>query len=110
MIGNRDFSTHGGNQKFYDFDWKEAGWSFNNYPPYNNELEKPKHLDKMYDIAKKLSEKMAYVRIDLYEIEGAVYFGEITPYPCGGFYRYGGSFTYETDKMLGDLISLPELS
>lgn len=106
VIGNRNFRTHTGNQMFYTFKWKKANWAFADYPPFENDIEKPQCLREMYEIAKKLSAEMAYVRIDLYEINHHVYFGEITPYPSGGFYRYKDPYTYKTDKMLGRLIDL----
>ena len=106
VIGNRNHSNHTGNQMFYSFDWKDAGWAFGDYPPYNKDLEKPYHLELMYEIAKKLSQGLRYIRVDLYEINGDVYFGELTLYPAGGFYPYNNLFNLSADTMLGDLIQL----
>lgn len=50
---------------------------------------KPDKLDEMIDIAKTLSEEFDFVRVDLYEFDGKVYFGELTFSPWGGFmYSY----------------------
>ena len=54
--------------------------------PYGNEMneedkdlfKKPKNLQKMLDISRKLSEDFDYVRVDLYEVGGKIYFGELT--------------------------------
>lgn len=46
-------------------------------------VPKPKCLEKMYEIAAKLSEPFPFVRVDLYEIKGKVYFGEMTFTPKG---------------------------
>ena len=55
--------------------------------PYGNEdaaskkhikFNKPKKLKEMIEIAKKLSSDFDYVRVDLYEVEGKIYFGELT--------------------------------
>lgn len=44
----------------------------------NVKFNKPKNLKKMLEISKKLSEDFDYVRVDLYEVEGKIYFGELT--------------------------------
>lgn len=46
---------------------------------------KPAALDKMLEYAQKLSEPFEFVRADFYEIDGQVYFGELTFTPAGGF-------------------------
>lgn len=106
VIGNRNHALHTGNQMFYTFDWENAGWSFDDYPPYPYELDPPYNLQLMYKIAKKISRDHKYIRVDLYEINGKVYFGEVTFYPGGGFYPYGEVFNYNVDLMLGKKIQL----
>ena len=39
---------------------------------------RPKHLDKMIELAKKFSEKFIFVRVDLYEVNDTIYLGELT--------------------------------
>ena len=107
VIGNRDHIKHTGRQRFYTFDWKDAGWEFGDYPSYEQDLEKPSQLDLMYQIAEKLSKGIPYVRIDLYEINGTVFFGEITFHPGAGFYKYNKVYNRDTDLMLGEMIELP---
>ena len=51
----------------------------------NVTLAKPKNLNQMFEIAKKLSENIPFVRVDLYNVNGNIYFGELTLYPSGGF-------------------------
>lgn len=61
--------------------------------------EKPEHYDEMVRIAEKLSEDINNVRVDLYNLDGKIYFSELT------FYHNGGMVTfepYEIDKMLGN--------
>lgn len=55
------------------------------------DYEKPKNYDKMIEIAKKLSEDFEYVRVDLYNIDGKIYVGELTFCESSGF----GKFTDE---------------
>ena len=69
-----------------------------------NPVAKPTDYSRMLKIASRLSEGMPFVRIDLYEINGKIYFGEITFYPAAGF----GTFTpKEWNRKLGDMIQLP---
>ena len=72
-------------------------------PDYNKKLTMPKNLKTMIKYADLLSKNMAFVRVDFYEMNGKMYFGEITFYPASGF----GKFTSEkADRALGDLIDL----
>lgn len=66
-------------------------------------IEKPKCFDQMKEIATKCSQGMKFVRIDLYEIDGRVYFGEYTFFHGGGFWPFKPDH-WERD--LGDLIVL----
>lgn len=49
---------------------------------------KPKNFDIMIEIAEKLSESFPFVRVDLYNIDGEIYFGEMTFYPGSGYSRF----------------------
>lgn len=64
----------------------------------------PKNLDKMLEIAKVLSKDFVFARIDLYNINGQIYFGEITLSPNSGF---DADITYETDLMFGKKLKIP---
>lgn len=48
----------------------------------------PANIGEMVKIAEKLSEDFPYARIDLYNIKGAVFFGEITFYPWSGYVKF----------------------
>lgn len=60
--------------------------------------EKPKHLDEMIRIAKKLSEDFVFVRVDLYEYKDRVFFSELTFSPWGGMMY---SYTDDAIKVIG---------
>lgn len=63
--------------------------------------EKPKHLDEMIAIAKILSEDFDFVRVDLYEYNDKVYFGELTFSPVGGIlYPYTDKAIEEYGRLL----------
>lgn len=57
----------------------------------------------MVSVAKKLSEEQPFLRVDLYEISGEVYFSELTLFPCGGLMPF---VPKEWDRKLGDMIEL----
>ena len=46
------------------------------------------------------------MRIDLFEIEGNVFFGEMTFTPGSGIYKYRDTWSKERDRELGDMIVL----
>ncbi len=68
-------------------------------------VDKPIHFEEMLQLAKKLADDIPFVRTDFYEINGKVYFGEMTFFPASGF---SGFEPEEWDKKLGEWIKLPE--
>lgn len=96
-----------GDTKFYFFD---RDWNLlrlnkrgKNAPP-NFTLPKPESLDEMFNVAAKLSEGIPYLRVDLYNINGRVFFGEMTFFPQSGF---DNNLLKETDILFGQYIKLP---
>lgn len=86
---------------YYDKEWnikKELSDDGKKYGD-NINLKKPKNLDKMFEIASKLSKDIPFVRVDFYEIDGKLYFGELTFFPSGGF---DNKRTREMTKYLDD--------
>lgn len=88
---------------FYDRDWNLMPFQ-RHYTRCTEPIPKPENYDLMIEIAEKLSDGIPFVRVDLYEIEGKVYFGELTFYPGSGFEEFT-PFSY--DEMLGTWITLP---
>lgn len=83
------FDRSKGNTKFiyYDKNWnikKEFSFDGIKYGDTVN-LKKPKNLDKMFMYAEKLSQDISFVRVDFYEVNGKLYFGELTFFPSSGF-------------------------
>ena len=71
-------------RNFYDMDWKLM--PFGKELPHNPDLHvpMPAMFDEMKKIAEDLSQPFQYVRVDLYQVGGKVYFGELTFFPAGG--------------------------
>ena len=74
-------------RNFYDVNWNKLPFEML-YFNSKSILPKPKNLTKMMFLAEKLSEKFHFVRTDLYNIDGEIYFGELTFFPGGGFERF----------------------
>lgn len=74
-------------------------------PNSGKTISKPKHLKEMLAMAEKLARFVdnAFVRVDLYDINDKIYFGELTFYPNGGF---GNFYPIEWDYILGSWIEL----
>lgn len=73
-------------------------------PQKDKQLEIPQNFEEMIKVVEKLSEALPFGRIDFYNVNGKIYFGEITLFPAGGF----GAFTDEKfDYELGGYIQLP---
>ena len=67
--------------------------------------KKPENLDRMLDIARILSADFPAVRVDLYNIKGEIYFGELTFYPWSGYVQFNPD---EFDYDLGKHFELPQ--
>ena len=88
---------------FFDTDWNVLPFE-RHYPARKDGLPKPKNYDEMVILAEKLSNSIPFVRVDFYEINGKVYFGELTFYPGSGFEEFT---PYSADEWLGSFIKLP---
>ena len=62
-------------------------------------IKKPKNYEIMLALAEKLSKPFDYVRVDLYDLNGKIYFGELTHYPDSGILKFEpSSFDFELGK------------
>ncbi len=88
---------------FFDLDWNIMPVECQS-PSVKEGLPQPKNYKKMLKLAQKLSESIPFVRVDFYEINNNIYFGELTFYPCSGLVAFE---PHEWDEKLGDWIKLP---
>lgn len=97
-----------GDTKFYFFD---KDWNLLRYnirgknAPEGFTIPKPENFEKMVEIAEILSKNIPYLRVDLYNLAGKVYFGEMTFFPHSGF---DPNLLLETELLYGNLIELPK--
>lgn len=92
----------------YDIHTWEPMRQYLDYPgTVYKDVPRPKNLEKMIEIAEKISQGFLQVRVDLYNVNGRIYFGEMTFFACSGMYHW---FTDEFQRMIGDRIQLPKPS
>lgn len=89
----------------YNENWEKLNFTMGT-ELYTYDVKPPKNFDKMIEIAKKLSEDFDYVRVDLYNIDGKIYFGELTFCDAGGFEKFTDK---KWDYRLGDYWKLREV-
>lgn len=92
---------------WYDLDWnKIEGTTI--YDPVDNNvnIERPKELDRLLELARKLSRGISYLRVDFYCTGGKLKFGELTFFPGSGFERFNPE---SFDEQIGSWIKLPDI-
>lgn len=88
---------------FFDMEFSHLPFT-NGHPNSDNEIEKPKQFDLMAELCRKLSRDIPQVRVDFYECEGKIYFGELTLFHWGGMVPFEPE---EWDYKFGSWIKLP---
>lgn len=88
-------------RNFYTIDWKRVDVD-TDHEQFYEDYPQPNNLDEMLDIARKLSKEFPHVRVDLYNIDGRILFGELTFYPWSGYVQFTPD---EFDFHLGSLFS-----
>ena len=96
------FTESGLKVTFFDKDWNVMPFE-RHYPASKNPPKKPINYDKMIQFSEKLSKGISFVRVDFYEINGQLFFGELTFYPGSGFEEFTPE---EWDYKLGDFLKL----
>jgi len=74
------------------------------YPNADKKIIKPKAFEQMLEIARTLSNGFPHVRVDLYDINGKIYFGEMTFFHFSGWKKFNPSYY---DRLFGDWLELP---
>ncbi len=90
---------------FFDMDFEHLPFT-NGHPHATTAIKKPVCFEKMKELASTLSRNFAHIRVDFYEINGKVYFGEITFYHNGGMVPI---LPEEWDYKMGSWIDLTPL-
>lgn len=92
------YSDH--HRAYYSTDWKKEKF---NVRYKTCDVNRPEKLDEMLKIAEDLSADFEFVRVDLYNCNGKIYFGELT------FFHESGFFSFEPDEydyIIGEMLNL----
>lgn len=96
--------TDGHTQDFYDTNWNLMPFQQLNEVSGETIAAKPKNLETMLDFCRVLSKGLPQLRVDWYEVNGSLFFGELTFFDGSGFYPFVKD---EYDHLLGSWITLP---
>lgn len=88
---------------FYDPDFNHLP-IINGHPMADIELTKPLGFEKMKELSTKLSKDIPHIRVDFFDCNGKVYFGELTLYHWSGMKKFEPE---EWDYTFGEWINLP---
>jgi len=92
------FGNH--TRNVYDLNWELQPWNQYTYGNSAYPIPKPKNFEKMVELATSLCQGFSHVRVDLYNVNGTIYFGEMTFTNGCGFDRIVPD---EYDYTLGEL-------
>ena len=90
---------------FFDMDFNHLPFT-NGHPNSDKPIKKPENFELMIELSKKLSAGLPHVRVDFYESEGNIYFGELTLFHWGGFVPFE---PVEWDEKFGEWIKLGQI-
>lgn len=96
--GDRSTNPKG---QIFELNGSPSKWIYPDIPSWSGSAPFPKNFDRILSIARKLSSAFSFVRVDLYEINDDVVFGELTFSPGDGF---NIRIPYEEDLQYGELI------
>lgn len=88
---------------YYSIDGEQLPFGEASCPPSNHQIKIPGNIKQMISLAERIAMGYPFMRVDFYEVEGIIMWGECTLYPASGF----GKFTSEEyDDYLGSMIQL----
>ncbi|KAA2398114.1 MULTISPECIES: ATP-grasp fold amidoligase family protein [Bacillus] len=91
--------------RFDFFDMKFNHFPFwQHYKNSNKKINRPAGFEEMVKLSEILSEGIPHVRVDFYDINGEIYFGELTFYHFSGMERF---YPNKYDEIFGDWLDIP---
>lgn len=104
LVCRSRFSAEGLTDDFYTPQWEHMDLRRPGVPNGTTPVPRPEKLEEMLTFAKELSRDIPFLRVDLYLVEGRIYFSELTFFPASGFEPYEPE---QWDERLGELLELP---
>ena len=92
---------------FFDTEFNLLPYYRKDFKPLTVQIDKPKGFERMVEFSRLLSKEFSHVRVDFYNIEGRIIFGELT------FYNASGYTVFEPDEfdfILGEKFELPDIT
>ena len=107
LASSERFSRTGTKMDFYDRNWSLLPF-IRHFPNSKNGIPRPENYDLMVTLSEKIARYIGnpFVRVDFYEVDSRVYFGEVTFYPGGGFSEFKPQ---EWDFIIGGWMNLEPL-
>ena len=90
---------------FLTTDWNFAEFRRSDYKGFETLPQKPSCFEQMKYISTLLSKDVPFLRVDLYEINGQIYFSELTFSPCSGYVPF---YPEKYDLLIGAYLKLPQ--
>lgn len=87
-------------RNIYTTSWERV-YVTTDHKQFETPYPEPVNFQEMLNVARKLSADFPFVRVDLYNVEGKIYFGELTFYPWTGYVQFTPD---EFDFTLGNLM------
>ena len=90
----------------FDLNWNKMEVTSQEMKDFKGEIKKPKYLSKMIELASKLAANLPFVRVDLYDVNTSIVFGELTFYPSDARKNF---FPESFNKIVAEYLVLPEI-
>lgn len=90
---------------YASLDWEIEPFKRSDFDNFETLPPKPKGFDKMIEMSKTLAKDIPFVRVDFYDINGQVYFGEMTFFPGAGYTAFHPD---QWDEAVGRWLRLPQ--
>lgn len=94
-----------GKISYVSLNWEPLSFCRDDYKPFSRLPDKPQNLDQMIKFAAMLSKGIPHIRVDFYEINNQIYFGELTLYSGSGLTMFNPP---SADLEIGKLLKLPQ--
>lgn len=102
QVDHNRFEKH--TRSIYDNHWHKKNFTIG-HPIYVDSIPKPPNFNEMLKVAEALSKELPFLRVDLFNVDGKIYCGELTMYPGNGMEAFSD---IEWDYKLGRQVVLPK--
>ena len=93
-------------RSYVDMNWEPLEFETIGIKKHLGPVEIPKNHEEMTRVATKLAEGFPFIRVDLYNLQGKIIFGELTIYPTDGRMEF---YPDRYNKIIGDYMDLPPI-